>query len=52
MRYNMRQAVHSRFTESAAKFYICQILVAVSYCHKYSILHRGKAIPFFLCASL
>ena len=41
MRYNMRLATHSRFTESAAKFFICQILLAVSYCHKFSILHRG-----------
>lgn len=41
MRYNMRLSPYSKFTESATKFYACQIFLAVSYCHKVSILHRG-----------
>jgi len=41
MRYNMRTTAFSRFSESAAKYYLCQIILAVSYCHKLSILHRG-----------
>ena len=41
MRYNLKNTGNCRFTESRAQFYIAQIIVAVSSCHKAGILHRG-----------
>jgi serine/threonine protein kinase len=40
MRYNIRQAPNNKFSESVAKFYIAQVLIAVDACHKSNILHR------------
>jgi serine/threonine kinase 32 len=41
MRYNLKSAPNCRFTEARAQFYIAQIIVAISCCHKAGILHRG-----------
>eukprot|EP01035_Chromulina_nebulosa_P019054 gene19054-24876_t len=40
MRYNLRIVHNNRFTETVAKFFFCQIALAVSTCHNSSILHR------------
>jgi serine/threonine protein kinase len=42
MRYNLRNTSHARFPEYVARFYICQVLLALDQCHKAQILHRGK----------
>lgn len=41
MRHHIRMADKYRFSEANAKFYLCQILLAVDACHAASILHRG-----------
>lgn len=41
MRYNLRATPNARFTEAAAKIFIAQIFLALDYCHRSSILHRG-----------
>lgn len=40
LRYNLSIAPNQRFSEERAKFYICQIMLAVQYCHSMNILHR------------
>eukprot|EP01041_Mallomonas_annulata_P005709 gene5709-11520_t len=40
MRYNLKFALKNRFPEATAKFFICQVLLAVEACHKQHILHR------------
>lgn len=42
MRYNLRATQDTRFSESVARVYICQVFIALDFCHKASILHRGK----------
>jgi hypothetical protein len=42
LRYNIRTTPKSRFSEGAARHIIIQIFRALDYCHKASILHRGK----------
>ena len=32
--------MHPRFSESKAKFYICQLLLAIEYLHKRDIIYR------------
>ena len=41
MRHHIRKADQYKFPEATAKFYICQILIAVEACHNANILHRG-----------
>ena len=40
MRYNMRSCQNGRFGEETARFFICQLILAIDHCHKLSILHR------------
>ena len=40
LRYNLRISPNNRFTEERARFYFCQILLALDSCHKRKILHR------------
>lgn len=40
MRYNLKCAPYYRFSENRARFYIAQLMLAVSACHQASILHR------------
>lgn len=42
MRYYLRSTPQYRFSETASKYLICQVLISLDYCHKSSILHRGK----------
>lgn len=41
LRHCLRATPKSRFSEDAAKYLICQILLGLDYCHQASILHRG-----------
>lgn len=41
MRLNIRKLEHYRYPEGIAKFYACQLILAVSSCHAHNILHRG-----------
>lgn len=40
LRYNLRNSPSNRFSEERARFYFCQILLALDKCHKHKILHR------------
>lgn len=44
LRHCLRETPNTRFSEDAAKFIICQILLGLDCCHKASILHRGLRI--------
>ena len=43
MRFNIRRSNNYRFTEEIARFYFCQLCLAVDICHRYNILHRGES---------
>lgn len=45
LRHCLRSTQRSRFSESAAKHIICQVFMALSHCHRLSILHRGEQVP-------
>ena len=40
LRANLKLSPKNRFTEERARFYVCQILLALDSCHKKNILHR------------
>ena len=40
LRMNLKISQNNRFTEERARFYVCQILLALDSCHKKNILHR------------
>lgn len=40
LRFNLRATKLIRFSESTAKFYIVQVLLALKHCHSMNILHR------------
>lgn len=42
MRANIRKCENFRFPENVAKFYAIQLILAVSACHQFNILHRGE----------
>lgn len=46
LRHCLRATPKSRFSEDAARHVVCQIFLALDYCHKVYILHRGT-IHFF-----
>ena len=48
LRHCLRATPKSRFSEEAAKFLICQILLGLECCHQASILHRGSAIHILI----
>lgn len=44
LRYFLRKSVFGRLSESVAKFFICQIFLALEACHQMNILHRGLIV--------
>lgn len=42
MRYNLRATQQFRFPEAVARLYICQVFIALEFCHQSNILHRGR----------
>lgn len=46
IRHCLRSTQRSRFSEAAARHIICQVLVALTHCHRLSILHRGMKLQF------
>jgi serine/threonine protein kinase len=52
MRLNLNNMLCRKYTEENAKFYISQVMLAISACHKASILHRDcKPENIVLCSN-
>lgn len=47
LRYNL-SLFGGKFNEEMAKFYICQIILALEYCHKLRIIHSKSFYLFIL----
>lgn len=41
LRYNLKSRLNERFPEDIVKHFVCQLVIAVNFCHHHSVLHRG-----------